>query len=294
MELRHLRYFVAVAEEENISRAAVRLHVSQPPLSRQIQDLEHELGLKLFLRTAKSIRLTEVGRVFYQEVRAVLKRVDDAVAVARAVSLGNAGELDVGYAPSLTVELLPRALRTFQETNPGVKVTLHDFSTGQMLAGLRDGSLHGALLVKPPSDAMKGLEFRELFTRSFFVAMHPTHPLARRRKVTRTALAQERLIAYSRREYPDYHESLTRLFTGCGRQPEPGEEHDGVTSLIAAVESGRGVAIVTESLRCMVGERLALRPISPAPESFVVGVATRNTIDHPALASFVRALVKSR
>src|SRR5690242_10594314 len=107
MELRHLRYFVAVAEEENVSRAALRLHVSQPGLSRQIRDLEEELRLSLFERDAKSLRLTETGRVFLEEARAVLRRVDDAVRAARAVASG--GELHVGYAPSLTARILPGA-----------------------------------------------------------------------------------------------------------------------------------------------------------------------------------------
>src|SRR5262252_5587791 len=148
MELRHLRYFVAVAETENVSRAALKLHVSQPGLSRQIRDLEDELGFPLLERSAKSVRLTEAGRVFLVEARAVLQRADEAVQTARAVASGQRGEIHVGYAPSLTVELLPRALRFFQEANPGVRVQLHDLSTREMLRGLRDGKLHLALIIQ--------------------------------------------------------------------------------------------------------------------------------------------------
>src|SRR6266481_8230343 len=114
MELRHLRYFVAVAEEQNVTRAAARLHVSQPPLSRQIRDLEDELGIALFEHGAKAVRLTEAGRVFLNEARAVLQRVDEAVQTIKAVASGQRGEIHVGYAPSLTVEVLPRTLRFFQ------------------------------------------------------------------------------------------------------------------------------------------------------------------------------------
>jgi LysR family transcriptional regulator, benzoate and cis,cis-muconate-responsive activator of ben and cat genes len=290
MELRHLRYFVAVAEEENVTRAAARLHVSQPPLSRQIRDLEAELGLDLFDRTPKSVRLTEAGKVFYREAQAVLQRADEAVAAVKAVAGGGAGELHIGYAPSLTVELLPRALRRFQETSPGVKISLHDLSTEQMLAGLRDGSLDAALMVRTSSAALRGLQFRKLVTYHVCAAAHPSHPLAKRRKVPLAELADERLIAYSQAEYPEYHESLKLLFPNARRRPRVAEEHDSVTSLIAAVESGRGVAIVTESLRCMVGERLVLRPISPAPEPFCVGVVTQIAVGHPALGRFVEAL----
>src|SRR6185436_7650292 len=148
MELRHLRYFVAVAEEQNVTRAAARLHVSQPPLSRQIRDLEGELGIALFEHGAKSVRLTEAGRVFLNEARAVLRRADEAVQMAKAVAQGQQGEIHVGFAPSLAVELLPRALRHFQEASPGVRVQLHDMSTREMLRGLREGKLHLALLVQ--------------------------------------------------------------------------------------------------------------------------------------------------
>src|SRR6185436_13535329 len=106
MELRHLRYFVGVAEAENISRAALRLHVSQPALSRQIRDLEEELGFALLERSAKSVRLTEAGRVFLAEARAVLQRAEDAVKAARAMAEGGRGELQVGYAPSPTARIL--------------------------------------------------------------------------------------------------------------------------------------------------------------------------------------------
>src|SRR5205085_4474847 len=110
MELRHLRYFIAVAQEENVSRAALKLHVSQPALSRQIRDLEEELGFALLERSAKSVKLTEAGRVFLTEARAVLERVGTAVAAARAAATGRSEELHIGYAPTLTARFLPGAL----------------------------------------------------------------------------------------------------------------------------------------------------------------------------------------
>jgi LysR family transcriptional regulator, benzoate and cis,cis-muconate-responsive activator of ben and cat genes len=148
MELRHLRYFVAVAEAENVSRAALKLHVSQPALSRQIRDLEDELGFRLLERTAKSVSLTEAGRVFLDESRAVLQRADDAIRVARAAASGGHGELHVGYAPTLAARILPATLRAFQATTPGVRVKLHDLSTEEMLAGLRDERLQVALCAR--------------------------------------------------------------------------------------------------------------------------------------------------
>src|SRR5262245_48875521 len=122
VELRHLRYFVAVAELSNVSKAARRLRVAQPALSRQIRDLEHELGVPLLERSSRGVRLTEAGRIFAVEAREVLARTDAAVQSARAVARGEAGELHLGYAPSPTAELLPRALHAFHNVAPNVRI----------------------------------------------------------------------------------------------------------------------------------------------------------------------------
>lgn len=289
MELRHLRYFVAVAEEQNVTRAAARLHVSQPPLSRQIRDLESELGLALFEHGAKSVRLTDTGRVFLDEARAVLQRADEAVQVAKAVASGQRGEIHVGYAPSLTVELLPRALRFFQEAHPGVRVQLHDFSTQEMLRGLRDGALDLALLVKVSAKVMAGLVFEELRRYAVCVAVPLAHPLARARKVGLKQLVDERLIAFTLADYPEHHVWLAELFAPCKRTPQIAEEHDSATSLIAAVEAGRGVALVQEAFKCFAGQRVKLRALAPAPPPLVVGIACRREAISVAPANFIAA-----
>lgn len=179
MELRHLKYFCAVAGEENISRAAARLHVSQPPLSRQIRDLEEELGVDLLERGAKSVRLTPAGRNFAAEARAVLERVESATQAVRAFARGGLREIQIGYAPSLTVELLPQALREFQTRAPDVRVRLHDLASEEMLDGLRGGTLHAALTIQPPPKCLGALVFEELRKYAVRVAVHPAHPLAR-------------------------------------------------------------------------------------------------------------------
>jgi len=271
MELRHLRYFVAVAEEENVTRASTKLHVSQPALSRQIRDLEDELGLQLLERSAKSVRLTEAGRTFLIEARAVLQRADDAVKTVRAIAGGGEGEIHVGYAPSLTVQILPRALRIFQGEFPRVRVILHDLSSGEMIQGLRDGKLQLALMVHPGESDLRNLHFDELARYPISLAVPPNHPLANARSVKWTKLADENLIAYSREDYPEYHESLKTLAELIGGNPHIVEEHDSVTSIIAAVEAGRGVALVASCIACLVGPRLKVIPLVPASEPIVVG-----------------------
>jgi DNA-binding transcriptional LysR family regulator len=264
MELRHLRYFVAVAGEENVSRAALKLHVSQPGLSRQIRDLEDEIGFQLLARSAKSVRLTEAGKVFLAEARAVLQHADDAVKKARAAAAGTTGEINVGYAPSLTVQVLPQALRVFQEKFPGVRVALHDLSTEEMLAQLGEKKLQVALTVRPPAKLLRGLKFEELAHYEMCVAVAPKNLLAKMKSVSLEQISREPLIAYSHKDYPEYHKMLEKLFAPVGRRPKIAGEHDGVTSIVAAVEAGRGFALLPSCVACMVGPRLKLLLLRPA------------------------------
>lgn len=289
MELRHLRYFVAVAEAENVTRAATKLRVAQPAVSRQIRDLEEELGLALLERSAKSVRLTDAGRLFLQEARAVLARADDAVQAVRAIAGGTRGELHVGYAPSLTVQILPRALRRFQAEVPGVRVTLHDLSTEEMLAGLRENRLHLALMVQPEGEPLRGLRFHELARYPMCVALAPGHRLARSRGLTLAKIVAEPLIGYSRADYPEYHASLAEMFAPVGRMPTIAEEHDSVTSLIAAVEAGRGIALVPSALTCMVGVRLKVVPLTGETTEIVVGAVCRKASDSGPAQRFIAA-----
>ncbi len=271
MELRHLRYFVAAAEAENVSRAAVRLHVSQPALSRQIRDLEEELGFPLFERSAKSVRLTEAGRAFFSETRAVLQRAEEAVNTARAIARERRTELHVGYAPSPMVRIMPATLRAFQGQFPEVRVRLHDLSTEEMLAGVREGKLQVAFLVRPNRERLRGLHFQELARDTMCLAVPPGHDLARLRSVTLAQTAREHLVVFSRKDYPEYHEYLKELFAPARMKPNIAEEHDSAASLIAAIESGTGVALVPKSFSCSAGPRLVLIPLSPIPAPIIIG-----------------------
>jgi LysR family transcriptional regulator, benzoate and cis,cis-muconate-responsive activator of ben and cat genes len=271
MELRHLRYFVVVAEEQNVTRAAERLHVSQPPLSRQIRDLEQELGVSLFRRTAKSLALTEPGKIFLNEARAVLLRAEQAVQTVRSIAAGDHGQLRVGYAPSLTVQILPKALRAFESACPGVRISLHDLSTEECVQKLAAQKLDVALTVKPSGQRMRGLTFERVVTYPICCAVAVTHPLAKKRSISLAQLRQERLMGYSREEYPEYADWLALLFRPVPFDPGSMEEYDSATGLIAAVEAGRGVALVSTSMKCLTGPRVKLLPISPALPALVVG-----------------------
>src|SRR6476620_11120503 len=196
MELRHLRYFVAVAEMENVSRAATqKLYVSQPSLSRQIRDLEEELGVQLLERRAKSVSLTEAGRVFLEKARAILKETDDAVSTVRAFAGKTATELHVGDWPLVTGQIMPGVLRAYQQTMPNVHVKLHDWPVEKNITGVREGRLHLAIMIPPlKANALEELYFEELMTVRVSLAVSAEHPWAKRKSVSITEAARERFI----------------------------------------------------------------------------------------------------
>ncbi len=290
MELRHLRYFVAVAKTENVSRAALKLHLSQPALSRQIRDLEDELGFQLLERSAKSVKLTDAGRVFLDEARAVLERVDVAVANARAAAMGQHEELHIGYAPTLTARFLPGALRSFQTAMPDVSVKLHDLASEEIVASVRDSKLQLGITVRPVKKSLRGLRFEELRREPLRLAVAPQHSFARRRAVSRDEAVRQPFVTYSRAEYPDYHEMLDKIFAGLKTKPKIVEEHDGVASLISGLEACDGVAIVPESISCIAGVRLRLLALAPEPEPLAVGVVLRNEELPASAKEFLDAL----
>jgi LysR family transcriptional regulator, benzoate and cis,cis-muconate-responsive activator of ben and cat genes len=273
VELRHLRYFVAVAEAENVSRAAIKLHISQPAVSRQIRDLEEDIGFLLLERTAKSVSLTKAGRVFLDEARAVLERTDAAVKKARAAA-GGVTELHVGYSPTPTARLLPLILHACQRAMPNVRVRLHDLSNDENLAGLRTGRLHLALVlpIKKASELRK-LRFEELIHERARLAVSPKHPLARRKIISLTDAVKEPFIGYSREEFPGYNRQLNAVFAKVRAKPRVVEEHDSFSSIIPAIEAGRGVALVSESFVYSAGNRVKLLRLTPEPKPMTIGIA---------------------
>ena len=274
MELRHLRYFVAVAQMENVSRAALKLHVSQPALSRQIRDLEDEIGFCLLERTAKSVRLTEAGRVFLNDARALLQQAAEAVKKARAVAGAEPAELHVGYSPAPFAHVLPKALRAFQSAMPDVHVRLHDLSYQAILAGMREGRLQLGLIVRPPKATSLGdLRYEELFRERVCVAVAPQHPFARRRTIPLAEVASEPLIGLTREDYPGYYDILSIVFSKANRKPRVVEEHDSMSGVISSVEAGTGVAMVVDVFDYSFGNRIKLLHVSPEPKPISIGVA---------------------
>jgi DNA-binding transcriptional LysR family regulator len=288
VELRHLRYFVAVAETQNVLRAATqKLHVSQPAVSRQIRDLEDELGVQLFERTGKAVNLTDAGRLFLKEARAVLERTDEAVANVRGFAQAGETELHVGYSPIASAHIVPAALRAFQQVMPGVHVRLHDWSNEEIVAGLRDGRLQLAFIVPPPTrGGFRDLRFEELLCERVRLAVPPNHRLAQRRSVSLADAAQEPFVGLTRENAPYYHTYLAAIFAAVKNKPRVIEEHDSMLGVLSAIEAGTGVGLAVEAAGYSFGNRLKLVRLTPEPKPFSVGLAARKGRLSPATEKF--------
>lgn len=273
MELRHLRYFLAVGEALNFTRAAARLRVAQPALSRQIQALEDEIGVDLLRRSPRGVTLTAEGKLFLEEVRELLKHADKSVERVRALARGEYGELHIGYAPVPTTEILPPALARFQKAVPRVKVLLHDLSSDELIAGLRNATLELAIMVEPAGEQTVGIEFELLRTFPLCVAMAAAHPFARLKSITVEKLAAEPIVALGRKDYPEYYRFLDRIFAPLHAKPRIAVECDSASSLITEVEAGRGIALAIPIFKLVAGKRLLYRPLTGTTETASVGIA---------------------
>jgi len=294
MELRHLRYFLVVGEALSFTKAAIQLRVAQPALSRQIRDLEEEIGVDLVRRGSRGITLTPEGKLYLEEVRDLLKRAEESVAKVRAMARGQYGELHIGYAPSPTIEILPAALTAFKKAVPSVKVILHDLSGDELSAGVLDGSLDLTVMGGQPAAAYAaGITFEELRRYPFGVAVAPGHRFASMQSVSVEEIASEPLVVLRRRDYSEFHRILDNIFTPHRVPPRVAVECDSASSLITEVEAGRGVALVSEIFQRVAGQRLAYRPLSNSTEVLTVGIGRATKRDpRPAEERFCEILRK--
>ncbi|HEY4162745.1 MAG TPA: LysR family transcriptional regulator [Dongiaceae bacterium] len=267
MELRHLRYFLAVAEEGHVTRAAARLGLQQPPLSQQLRALEAELGVTLFRRLPRGMELTEAGKVFRSEAQSVLARLDQAVDATRHTARGEAGRLVVGFTGSAAFHpFVPAILRHFSEAAPRVQLSLEEGNSAELIEGLQHERIDAAFL-RVVVGPVAGLAISLLLTEEMRVALPVGHKLASRAGgLPLKALAEERFIFYRRPTGPGLYDSIIAACRRAGFSPNVGQEAPRILSTLSLVAAGLGVTLVPESMSRVQTRGVIYRRLHGAPD----------------------------
>lgn len=292
MELKHLRYFVAVAEELNFSRAAQRLHMTQPPLSVQVKQLEEEIGVPLLERSTRNVRLTEAGQVFLEESRRLFGQLEQSVRTVRRVGHGEVGTLALGFVPTAASETLPPLLRVFRKGYPEVEITLHEMNPPQLVNGLRDGRIDAAFFYLPsgnvPPFGDATLDSMPVSREPLVVALPADHPLAARRRIEMASLSDEPFILLASHRGSGLRDIIVEHCRLAGFMPRVVQEATLVQTIVGLVASGVGVALVPASLRKLQSTGVTYRPVQGSAPMVEMGVVWRRGDGGAVLASFLR------
>ena len=278
MEFRHLRYLIAVAEELHFGRAAIRLNISQPPLSQQIRQLEEELGVTLFHRTKREVRLTEAGRRVVENAQLVLSQVDHFAKVAARAGQGEIGHLSIGVPGGINPVLID-TLRIFAQEFAGVRVELHYLSTGMQQQALIENQIRVGFLNQPVKDAKLMME--SVQKEPLWIALPPGHPLAGSNEVSFGSLAKERFILFPRRATPGLHDAITGICRNCGFMLNVEHEVDNITGGLTLVSAGMGLAFCTPGVQTQ-WPGIHFRPLRDPAFELEQVVAYRRDASSPA------------
>lgn len=288
MELRHLRYFIAVAEELHFGRAAERLGISQPPLSQQIQALEEEIGARLFERTNRRVELTDAGRLFLDESRQVLAQVDKAVLLARRAHLGELGELKIGFTSSAPfTSTIPSSIHAFRKAYPDVHLDLQEMSSRQVLKALLEESLQVGVI--RPLALPDAVHWVELFRESLVAVLRADHPLAAGSEdgLAIAALAEEPFVFFPRSYGTGLYDQVIALTRQAGFSPRIAQEASEAMTIIGLVSAGLGVSILPASFRRTRVDGVVYRTLSDPEATTAVWLVRRQNEGSPLALSFI-------
>jgi len=287
-ELGHLRCFVAVAEELHFRRAAARLNMTQPPLSRQIQVLEQGLGFPLLTRSSRAVRLTPAGQVFLDQARRILLMAEGAAEEALRVARGEAGRVTLGFTAASSYAALPRLMALLRRDAPGIEVTLREMVTGDQIAALRAGGIDVGLL--RPFLPEPGLRTLRLVREPLLVALPLEHPLAGAGTVEPGALDGQTLITYPPEEGRYLHDLVQSVLRLSGVVPGQVQHVSQTHSILALVGAGMGMALVPEAAARLRPLDVALRPLHGAPPTTVELLLAWSEAENPARDAVVAAV----
>jgi DNA-binding transcriptional LysR family regulator len=293
MELRHLRYFVAVAEENHITRAAERLGMQQPPLSQQIKGLERELGVQLLRRLPRGVEPTDAGRAFLANARLILAQIDHAFATTRRTARGEMGRIAIGFTSSAPFHpFVPRVIRAFREASPLISLALDEDGTTQLIQNLREDRVDVAFIRTPVADPA-GLTVDPLLEEKMVVALPDRHPLAGGKHSKGTGLHLKRLagetfIVYRRHSGPGLYDAIFAACHAAGFSPLVGQEAPRIVSTLNLVASGLGLSLVPASLQRMQMDGVTFRVlIGPDQPVAPLHLASRRGEASPVVRRFL-------
>jgi DNA-binding transcriptional LysR family regulator len=286
VELRHLRYFVAVADTLHFGRAAERLHIAQPPLSQQIRRLEAELGVRLLQRTSRRVDLTDAGRLFLVEARRTLAQADRAVKVVVRAHRGDLGRLTIGYMASAELTVFPRVLPAFRKRYPDVDLILQILAPREQFQQLRAGRLDVGFVRLPAAD--RRLAIVPVFREPLVAVLPEGHALARLRTVSLGSLRDEKFVLFPRTHAPDYYDSLMEICRQAKVAPKLVQESEKLQTIISLVAMRRGVSLVPKCAANLARSGVVYRPLRPRCPDTELGLVYDPTNRSSLVQAFVR------
>jgi DNA-binding transcriptional LysR family regulator len=287
IELHRIRYFVVVAQELHFRTAAEKLHIAQPPLTKQIKRLEEDIGVELFKRSQRHVELTPAGQRFLEEAKVILAQVERAAAAARRAARGETGRLEIGYTSSADLQVLPRIIPCFRSRFPDVHLHLQTLYFSDQVAALRSHRIDLGL-VRQPGSTPSDLTFESIFTEPLIAIIPTSHPLATRASVSLRMLADEKYIMFPRHFSPGLYDSITSAFQAAGGSLNIVEECDHMQLNLSLIAMGDGISLLPESLRCLKRDGVTYLPLRPERLDTELGVMYRAKDDSEALRNFVR------
>jgi DNA-binding transcriptional LysR family regulator len=289
-DFRQLRYFVAVAEELSFTRAALRLHLSQPPLSQQIQALEQDLGVRLLERTKRHVALTEPGRIFLEQARQILAKADEARSEVTAAAAGYSGQLRLAYTVSVSFHpALPQALLHYGQTAPNVRLKLSEMYTEPQFAALLAGEIDVGFVRDEPVHAVdaRDLRFDVIDREPLLLALPAGHSLAKRSSLRLAEVAVDAFVSQPREIAATLYDRLVKLAATAGFQPTIAQHAQQINGLLALVAAGLGLALVPASMRTVQLAGISYVTLEDSDAYLLLAVASRAGDRSPALQQFL-------
>jgi DNA-binding transcriptional LysR family regulator len=285
MELHDLRYFVAVAEDLHFGRAAERLHMTQPALSRQIQALEAELEVQLFQRTKRSVKLTIAGQTFFEEAKQILRHTEQAIQTTRRVARGEVGQLRLSFTASALRSVLPGMVRVFRDRYPDVQLAMNERCTNDQVTALHNHQADVGFLYLPVDE--KWLTLKPVAEEIWMIALPKKHPLVDQKQLTLSALVREAFILHPRQEGPAFYNQIVRLCEQAGFYPNVVQEVETSQTRVGLVAAGMGITFVPEHLQASADTDVIYRRLNgPAPKLELV-IAHRRDNFSPIVQQFL-------